>query len=150
MEGGGSGGWEWGGMCGRKSGSSQTRLGRVQIPPNAHPPPITTSPPIHLPQHHLLPLRRRLAADYLCCNISAAFLFLAWALRDTRDEHVDLQRRGVGSICSPTEKEAVRNKQTDRQVGRRQKNPTAASQHAAYNPVRYYPFIYLNLPPLTL
>lgn len=36
-------------MCGRKSGSSQTGLGRVQIPPLAHPPPITTSPPFTSP-----------------------------------------------------------------------------------------------------
>lgn len=39
---------------------------------------------------------------------------------------------GVRSICSPTEKEAVRNKQTDRQVERTQIIPTAASQHCLF------------------
>lgn len=80
------------------------------------------------------------------------------ALRDTRDdringidcEHVDLQRRELGASACLRKKKAVRNKQTDRQVGRTQKIPTAASQCSAYIPVTYYPFIYLNLPPLTL
>lgn len=85
------------------------------------------------------------------------------ALQDTRDdningidcEHVDLQRRELGASARLWEKKrkkkkAVRNKQTDRQVGRTQKIPTAASQCAASIPVTYYPFIYLNLPPLTL
>lgn len=80
------------------------------------------------------------------------------ALRDTRAdringidcEHVDLQRRELGASARLRKKKLSGiNKQTDR-LGEHRKIPTAASQRAAYIPVTYYPFIYLNLPPLTL
>lgn len=103
--------------------------------------------PIHLPHHYLLPLRRR--AD--CIATTFRQRSYSWPGSAGHPRRACWSpTAGVRSICSPTEKEAVRNKQTDRQVGRTQKNPTAASQHAACIPVTYYPFIYLNLPPLTL
>lgn len=78
------------------------------------------------------------------------------ALRDSRNgringidcEHVDLHRRELGASARLQKKKAVWNKQTDRQVGRIEKIPTATSQCAAYIPVTHYSFIYLNLPAL--
>lgn len=122
---------------GRKSGKRQTGLGQVQIPHTPFTSLTTTSLPsggvltVSLQRFGSIPIPGR-------------------ALRDTRDKHVDLRRGELGaSACLQKKKLSGINKQTDR-LGEHRKCFTAASQHAAYIPVTYYPFIYLNLPPLTL
>lgn len=129
-------------MGGRQSGSSQTGLGQVQIslpPPHSNPftSLTTTSSPsggvltASLQRFGSVPIPGR-------------------ALRDTRDEHVDLQRRELGASARLRKKNLSGiNKQTDRLLERNtQRIPTAASQHNAYIIVTYEPFIYLNLPRL--
>lgn len=91
--------------------------------------PTTTT--IHLPHYYLLPPQA--SGGPLTVSLQHFGRVYSWLSSAGHPQRACWSRMlGVRSICSPTEKEAVRNKQTDRQVERTQIIPTAASQHCLF------------------
>lgn len=115
---------EQGDVGGRQSGCCQTGLGRVQIP--LQPPPFTSLTTTSFPPPQASGGPQTISLQHF----GRIYSWLGSAGHPRRACWSWML--GVRSICSPTEKEAVRNKQTDRQVERTQIIPNAASQHCLF------------------